>query len=68
MTVYLRIDECNRGGMIMRRIVSDDSNSLDWYEDGVEMWAEGDIDDLLTTINTFSAAILSGLLTEAAAK
>jgi len=58
MTVFLRIDHCNHGGVIMRRIIDTDSDDLDWYDDEVATWAEGNIDDLVTTINTLSGEIL----------
>ena len=58
MAVFLRIDHCNHGGVIMRRIIDTDGDSLDWYDDTVATWAEGNTEDLVTTINTLSGEIL----------
>ena len=64
MPVFLRIDSCNQGGVIMRRIVADNSDNLEWWEDETKIWAVDSIEQLATTINLDPYTILGELVEE----
>jgi len=48
----------------MRRIVADNSDNLEWWEDETKIWAVDSIEQLATTINLDPYTILGELVEE----